>query len=231
MTVELKHSTQASGTDEGNGEIGKDEWNAGHNLTMASGRVLGRVTASAGAVEELAGMWVEVDRVVASNDSAVFLSGIDNSADEWLVTFDNLTGDDDYTVLFALADSGGEEDVYTGTWDSNSVIVGGSTPGLYFEEDSPTALAKLNAYASMVEQSTVKSSGLIRLHRPRDTSYMKIVETEIRGVVGGAPYVERGTHVALGAASFPIHGIAVAAYTAGSSVFASGTFVLLKRLK
>jgi hypothetical protein len=53
MAIELKHATQATGTDAGNGEIRKAEWNENHALTMATARVLGRTTADAGAVEEL----------------------------------------------------------------------------------------------------------------------------------------------------------------------------------
>lgn len=53
MTVSFKHTTQAAGTDAGNGEIGKDEWNDEHAVTMASGKLLGRYSASTGAVEEI----------------------------------------------------------------------------------------------------------------------------------------------------------------------------------
>lgn len=53
MAIDLKHATQATGTDAGNGEIGKDEWNAAHTLSMATNRLLGRTTAGAGAVEEI----------------------------------------------------------------------------------------------------------------------------------------------------------------------------------
>ncbi len=53
MAVTLKHATQAGGTDAGNGEIGKTAWNEAHQLTMASGKLLGRSTAGDGAAEEL----------------------------------------------------------------------------------------------------------------------------------------------------------------------------------
>lgn len=54
MAIEVKHATQAVGTDAGNGEIGKSEWNESHNINMASGNLLGRSSAGAGAVEEIA---------------------------------------------------------------------------------------------------------------------------------------------------------------------------------
>ncbi len=53
MTISLKHKTQAAGTDAGNGEIRKLQWNEEHALTMATNRLLGRATAATGAVEEL----------------------------------------------------------------------------------------------------------------------------------------------------------------------------------
>lgn len=53
MTISFKHATQAVGTDAGNGEIRKVQWNEDHALTMATGRLLGRTTASDGAVEEI----------------------------------------------------------------------------------------------------------------------------------------------------------------------------------
>lgn len=53
MTIEVKHTTQATGTDAGNGEIAKAQWNEAHTLNMATDRLLGRTTASAGPVEEI----------------------------------------------------------------------------------------------------------------------------------------------------------------------------------
>lgn len=53
MVVSLKHTTQAVGTDAGNGEIGKTEWNEEHTLTLATGKLLGRSTAGTGAAEEI----------------------------------------------------------------------------------------------------------------------------------------------------------------------------------
>lgn len=53
MTVTLKHSTIVSVPDDGTSPVGSDEWNANHDLTMASGNVLGRQTAGVGPVEEI----------------------------------------------------------------------------------------------------------------------------------------------------------------------------------
>lgn len=55
MTISLKHNKVATTPDDGTSEVGTDEWNHEHDLTCASGVVLGRKTASTGPVEELSG--------------------------------------------------------------------------------------------------------------------------------------------------------------------------------
>jgi hypothetical protein len=53
MTVSLKHLVTATGTDAGNGQIGKAQWNDEHALTLASQKLLGRASAGTGSVEEI----------------------------------------------------------------------------------------------------------------------------------------------------------------------------------
>lgn len=53
MAVSLTHTTVAVGTDAGNGEIAKLQWNEEHTLTLATDKLLGRATAGTGAVEEI----------------------------------------------------------------------------------------------------------------------------------------------------------------------------------
>lgn len=53
MAISLTHTTPAVGTDAGNGEIGKTQWNENHTITMATSKLLGRTTAGTGAVEEI----------------------------------------------------------------------------------------------------------------------------------------------------------------------------------
>ncbi len=54
MTISLKHATQsAGGPYTPTGELGPTAWNEEHALLMATARILGRVTAATGAVEEL----------------------------------------------------------------------------------------------------------------------------------------------------------------------------------
>jgi hypothetical protein len=53
MAIEVKHATQAVGTDAGNGEIRKAQWNEGHSINLAASRLLGRFSATDGAAQEI----------------------------------------------------------------------------------------------------------------------------------------------------------------------------------
>ncbi|MCO5072105.1 MAG: hypothetical protein M9944_12945 [Rhizobiaceae bacterium] len=74
--VSVTHATQASGTDAGNGEIGKAAWNAAHTLSQATATILGRVTAGTGATEELTASQV---RTLASVYSAAQTDAADSA--------------------------------------------------------------------------------------------------------------------------------------------------------
>lgn len=54
MAVSLTHTTVAVGTDAGNGEIAKDEWNENHTITAAANSVLARADTTGGAVSDVA---------------------------------------------------------------------------------------------------------------------------------------------------------------------------------
>jgi hypothetical protein len=54
VTLAINHSTVMTGTDDPSYQINPTQWNAGLVATMATARLLGRTTASAGSVEELA---------------------------------------------------------------------------------------------------------------------------------------------------------------------------------
>lgn len=53
MALQITHATVAIGTDSGNGEIHKAEWNAAHSISMATNKLLGRSTAGSGSAEEI----------------------------------------------------------------------------------------------------------------------------------------------------------------------------------
>ncbi len=53
MAISVTHQTEAVGTPAGDGEIAAVEWNEAHVVEMATGKILGRTSASDGAVEEI----------------------------------------------------------------------------------------------------------------------------------------------------------------------------------
>lgn len=53
MSISITHSTVAVGTDAGNGEIHKAQWNEDHTINMATGKLLGRSSSGTGSAEEL----------------------------------------------------------------------------------------------------------------------------------------------------------------------------------
>jgi hypothetical protein len=72
VAITLKHATLASTPDDGTSEVGTDEWNADHSLQMATNKLLGRTTASTGAVEEvdMVGMQVGYARTASSTTAS-----------------------------------------------------------------------------------------------------------------------------------------------------------------
>lgn len=54
MAISLKHTFVSAKTDGGDSTLVQpSNWNAEHSITMASGKLLGRYSASTGAVEEI----------------------------------------------------------------------------------------------------------------------------------------------------------------------------------
>lgn len=90
MAVSLKHTTQATGTDAGNGEIRKAQWNEEHTLTLATARLLGRTTAGTGAAEEISvgsGLSLAAGSL-SVNLLASNISGFDSAASKYSVKAD-----------------------------------------------------------------------------------------------------------------------------------------------
>ncbi|CAB5222532.1 hypothetical protein UFOVP378_11 [uncultured Caudovirales phage] len=53
MAIQVTHTTVATGTDAGNGEIRKAQWNEAHTISLDTNKLLGRSTAGTGAAEEI----------------------------------------------------------------------------------------------------------------------------------------------------------------------------------
>lgn len=82
MAVSLTHTTVAAGTNAGNGEIAKEEWNEEHTLTAGANKLLG--TVSAGAVGEIdctaAGRALLDDADAAAQRTTLGLGNVTNNA-------------------------------------------------------------------------------------------------------------------------------------------------------
>lgn len=160
MAVSLKHTTQAVGTDAGNGEIRKAQWNEEHTLTAAADTLLGAVTA--GAVGEIvctaAGRALIDDTDAAAQRTTLGL-GTGNSPSFSGLT---LTGagvlPSGSASLPALTPSG---DTNTGLWfpaaDTVAISTGGSeririnSSGQFGVNVTPTAQLDVNGnYASNI---------------------------------------------------------------------------------
>lgn len=86
MTISLLHAFQSAKSDGADTSLVRpSNWNAEHTITMATSRVLGRITASTGAVEELTGSDVRTVAGLATSDSPQF-TGIElgNASDTTL---------------------------------------------------------------------------------------------------------------------------------------------------
>lgn len=107
MTVSLKHLTTATGTDAGNGQIGKQQWNDEHLLTMATNKLLGRASPGTGAAEEIdltaAGRALLDDADTAAQRATLGLGSIaTQNANAVSITGGSVTGITD----LAVADGG-----------------------------------------------------------------------------------------------------------------------------
>ena len=75
MTIELKHQKVSSVSDSGNTDLVQpSDWNDDHDLTQATDRILGRVTAGVGATEELTAAQVKTFLAVDDADVAAVAS-------------------------------------------------------------------------------------------------------------------------------------------------------------
>jgi hypothetical protein len=130
MAVSLTHTTVAVGTDAGNGEIAKAQWNEPHTLTMATNKLLGRATAGDGAVEEIdltAAGRALLDDATAADQRTTLGVGIGDSPTFTGLT---LTGVGNFSagtaLLPSLIPSG---DTNTGMWFPAADTIAFSTGG------------------------------------------------------------------------------------------------------
>lgn len=227
MAVSLTHATVAAGTNNGNGEIAKEQWNEAHTLSMASQRVLGRTTSGTGAAEELKGMWVEVSRASPSSSASVEFTGIDSTADEWAVAYYNVLPATDGDQLMMYTSTNGGSSYDTGASDYSWTYVGhdGTTTN---SADQTSDLIPVNGYFLTGNVAGEGASGNVILYTPSAAApcrirfeYSVISSSTLNKLFTGFGHAQR-------LASADVDAIKFAFFTGN---IASGTFALLKRLK
>lgn len=163
MAVSLTHTTVAVGTNAGNGEIAKAQWNEGHTLSMATARLLGRTTSGTGAAEEIsvgsgltlssgsltatagAGSWVEISRATASNSATIDFTGLSTTYDDYMVAIYNaIPVSDAYLYLRTSTNNGS-------SYSSGASDYGWALGGSYGYNNAAVA-----ANESLTEDSVIK---------------------------------------------------------------------------
>jgi len=225
MAVSVTHATVAVGTNDGNGEIAKDEWNEAHSISMASQRVLGRTTSGTGAAEELKGMWVEVSRATASNSTSIDFTGIDSTADEWMVEYYNVIPATSADWFFfrtstdngATYDSGASD--YTGL--QLTAAAGGASVYAYTDPEGYIGADDVGRGTNQVG-----ANGRTLITTPSVAQYGVIRNQTCIQVTGGDLKLADNFVVRNSAAD-----ITAIRHAFSTNNIASGTFVLYKRLK
>jgi len=124
MAVSLTHSTVVVVADDGTSPVGTDEWNAGHTLTQATGKLLGRTTASTGPVEEIT---PSADFNFAS--TALAMKNLTALGQFVVTAYGATTGATDNSAAFqaaidaAYAAGGGIVLVPAGTWNFTAQVL------------------------------------------------------------------------------------------------------------
>jgi len=114
MAITVKPKTLATGGPyTPTGELGPAEWNDGHEIELASKRVLGRTTASAGAAEELTGPWVYLSSDTISNDTFISFT-LPSGYVEYEWVFQNVLRIGNTRVRGRISNDGGS------TWEGDS---------------------------------------------------------------------------------------------------------------
>jgi hypothetical protein len=141
MAIEVKHATQATGTDAGNGEIAKAQWNEGHTLNLATGKLVGRSTAGAGAAEEIsignglalsAGVLTAVETVYAITDGAsVDINPANGGIQTWTLGANRTPTAASFASGQSVALMIADGTAFAVTWTTMGVVwVGGTAPSL-----------------------------------------------------------------------------------------------------
>lgn len=143
MAIQVIHTTVATGTDAGNGQIAKAQWNEAHTMTAAAGKIVGRYAGTSGAVQEVTprvglalnsstGNLDVIDTVFTITDGAsVDIDPANGGIQLWTLganrtpTATNFASGQSVTLMIA------DGTAYAVTWSTIGVVwVGGTAPTL-----------------------------------------------------------------------------------------------------
>jgi hypothetical protein len=235
MAVTVKPKTLSTGGPYSpTGELSPTIWNEGHKIEMASQRMLGRLASGAGEAEELAGMWVEVSRAVADDDTSIDFTGLDSSADEWMVEFTAVKPATDNAYLTARTSTDGgstydsSSDYYQLAITAVSDFPVAGTSSINYNGDGQGSLTEIYLPWGAGIDNSSNSSGLcgtLQISNPAAATYTRM---------GYALSVTDSTAAVYETGSFyrvTADDVNAIRFFMASGNISSGTFVLLKRLK
>ena len=223
-----------------------EDWEIGSGVYTASGTTLTRVvgeSTNAGAAislsgdavvyvtataEDLSGRWIEVARAVADDDASVDFTGIDDSADEWMVSFFGVVSATDGELLYlrtssdngAAYDSGASDYKYAIRYTYASGGSGAST-------SAGSDIITITDNGTSGTASRGGAIGSVRFYNPAAAAETTIIFDVSGPLFNSAEYAHES------GSGFRISATAVNAirFFFSSGNIASGTFVLLKRAK
>lgn len=122
MAISLTHTTSAGGSDSADGKISKNAWNEAHTITMATGKLLGRQTASTGAVEELPLGWTLIATNTPSAVATSDLTSIPSTYSDLLIVYEGISHDSGSNQTMQIRISGDNGSSYT-----TAIAISGAT--------------------------------------------------------------------------------------------------------
>lgn len=215
-------------------------------LTMATARLLGRTTASSGAIEEIsvsgltlsggtltasaaAGAWVEISRTAASSSATVDFTGLSTTYDMYAVEIYNAKpAADDDTLLFRVSTNNGSSyDTGANYTNSGLTVKAANTVGTY--RNASTSFIGLNFGADYGAGNATNEnglSGIVFIVRPAVAHWTQVFGQTMEAASDGAVNLNQVGGIYLSTTAVN----AIRFYFSGGNV-ASGTFVLLGRKK
>jgi hypothetical protein len=161
MAISLTHTTVAVGTDAGNGEIRKAQWNEAHTLTMATARLLGRSTGGAGAVEEISiGSGLTLSGGTLTNAGGMTLLGTISTATGSNPTLSSLTltGYKQLQLVFQAVSQSATNSIFLGTSTADDIQITTALDAAEFLFGISTIDLTNGAFSSLLYETTASSN-------------------------------------------------------------------------